>query len=253
MGVHLVTEGADNGNNNIVRTAEPFLVIIPTDISGTWTYDLHVYPKNFLTDVTKELDGPADATAYGAGGPVVWNVSAMLPTLVDGDTFTQLRYVDTLDPGLDFESITDVKIGGTGLEDSDYDVLPPNGQEITLELTAAGLGKAQDAGGSELTYTINTVVSADVDTNGDGVVTNDVTQHTTINGVDYDYTSDEATTNWGTVRVLKQDVDNQNVLEGAEVQVFASQEDAEERPTQSASTAKPPSPLVQMAPCTLVH
>lgn len=139
VGVYLVTEGADNGGNNIVRTAEPFLVLLPTAVDGEWEYDLHVYPKNSLTSVSKELDEDSDNAAEGAGDNLAWNVSATAPQLAPDDELNELRYADQLDTRLSFVSVTDVVYGEQVLEaDTDYTVAV-EGQNVTVELCAPGL------------------------------------------------------------------------------------------------------------------
>lgn len=225
VGVYLVTEGADHGDNNIVRKAEPFLVIIPTALNGKWTYNIHVYPKNSQTKVSKELDEDSDNEAEGAGDTVSWNVSATAPQLAPGDELNELRYVDTLDDRLEFVSITDVAYDGEAwTQGNQYTVTP--GQTVTIELTDAGLAAVQANQGQELTYKINTKVAAGA-TIGDGEIANEITQYTRINDQEFDFETPEAVTYWGTVLVEKYDADNSDGLADAEFQVFRTQSDAQ--------------------------
>lgn len=226
VGVYLVTEGADNGGNNIVRTAEPFLVLLPTAVEGEWEYGLHVYPKNSLTAVSKELDETSDDAAEGAGDNIAWNVSATAPQLAPGDDLNELRYVDQLDARLDFTSVADVVYNGQVLvEDTDYTVTV-DGQNVTVELTAAGRAIVEANQGQELAYVINTEVAAGADV-GDGVIQNEITQFTTINDEEFDFTTPVDETYWGTVTVNKYDADNETGLGDAEFQVYRTQADAE--------------------------
>ncbi|OAV53918.1 SpaH/EbpB family LPXTG-anchored major pilin [Enteractinococcus helveticum] len=226
VGVYLVTEGEDQGGNNIVRKAEPFLVVIPTAIDNEWTYDLHVYPKNSLTQVSKELDETSDSAAAGAGDIITWNVSATAPQLAPNDVFNELRYQDVLDGRLVFENISEVTYGGTSWTEGSQYAVAQSGQTITMTLTAQGLASVEANQGQELAYKVNTSVAEGVDI-GEGVIENDITQFTTINDQEYDFTTAPTETHWGTVRVEKQDADNAKGLGDAEFQIFRTASDAQ--------------------------
>ena len=225
VGVYLVTEGNDNGDNNIVRKAEPFLVMIPTAIDNQWEYDLHVYPKNSVTALEKELDDASDDNAQGAGDIITWNVSATAPQLAPGDELKEYSFVDDLDSRLDFENVANFTYGGQAWTEGNQYTVSQDGQVVTITLTEAGRAAIVANHGQELSYQINTVIAEGTDL-GNGVIENDITQYTTVNDDDYDVTTPKDQTNWGTVIIRKQDGDNDNVLAGAEFQVFATEADA---------------------------
>ncbi|HJF15500.1 MAG TPA: SpaH/EbpB family LPXTG-anchored major pilin [Enteractinococcus helveticum] len=229
VGVYYVTEGEDTGNNNIVRKVDPFLVIIPTAIDGEWEYTVHVYPKNSLTEVTKTLNEDADDAAEGAGDIISWDITSTAPVLAPEDEFTELRLVDTLDERLMFESITEVTYGGAALEEADYEVTSSTNADgadvVTFELTEAGLAKVAANDGQQLAYALNTSVREGADI-GNGVIENEVTQYTTINEQEFDFTTPPTITNWGYVNIFKQDADNQLGLGDAEFQIFRTEAEA---------------------------
>lgn len=80
VGVYLVTE-TDPGANPIAAPALPFLISIPMDIAGEWVYDLHAYPKNSLTTITKAVD---DSTGIGLSSSLTWTITASVAQLPAG-------------------------------------------------------------------------------------------------------------------------------------------------------------------------
>ncbi|GAA2038390.1 SpaH/EbpB family LPXTG-anchored major pilin [Yaniella flava] len=226
IGVYLVTEGDDNGDNNIVRKAEPFLVIIPTSIDDTWTYDLHVYPKNSVTALEKELDAEADDNAYAPGDTVAWNVSSEAPQLAPNDELNRFSFVDEIDERLDFTGVSNFTYNGDAWTQDEHYTVTEDGKNVTIELTEAGRAAIVANSGGDLAYTINTTIAEGADI-GDGVITNDIIQFTTVNDQDHEVETPEAETYWGSVVIQKEDADNDNRLEGAEFQIFRSQADAD--------------------------
>jgi len=73
---------------------------------------------------------------------------------------------------------------------------------------------------------INTEIAADADI-GDGVIANEITQFTQINGEESDFTTTPDETYWGTVLVNKFDEDNEAGLGAAEFQIFRTEADAD--------------------------
>ena len=229
VGVYVVTEGEDHGDNNIVRKAEPFLVMIPTAVDGEWNYDVHVYPKNSQTQVSKVLDENSDTDAAGAGDIISWNVSATAPLLAPSDTLEELRYADALDARLEFVSVTNVAYNGQAwTEGNEYIV--KQGEKVTVELIKAGLDAVQTNQGKELTYKINTKIVEGAAI-GDGFIANEITQYTNINGQESEFSSKDHTY-WGTVSIKKIDKENKAGLANAEFQVFRTKADAEAKRNQ---------------------
>lgn len=231
VGVYLVQETSP-GENNITRAVEPYLVIIPTSIDGTWTYNVHTYPKNSLSEVTKtprpvdksvtdENDNPIEIDQE-----VIWDISATAPVLASTDLFTSWVLTDTLDSRLAYVRVQYVEYVGVELvEDTDYTVTV-EGQTVTLTLTRSRLDAIKAAGGNAaLTYELVTDATAV----GNGIIPNTVTSVTNVNGNEVSVDSTETKTYVGEIDILKLDADNNLALQGAEFQVFASMADAQER------------------------
>lgn len=229
-GVYLVTEGTDNGDNNIVTPAQPFFVVIPFSPEGEtdWIYDVHVYPKNTTgQEHTKVLNLAQDAITYLAGEPVIWDLSATVPAT--GEDVTSLSITDELDDRLTFVSITDVSYPGVTFTAADWSVTPnpapgTGGETVVFSLTQTGLDKLNDAtAGQKLTLKLNTEVNATELTIDNGEIINGSTLE--ISEVKTESTPD--TTYWGLLNVLKVDGDNKQPLEGSKFQLFKSEADAE--------------------------
>lgn len=226
VGVYLITEGDDNGNNNIVRKAEPFIVVIPMAIERTWTYDLHVYPKNSVTALTKELDAVADGTAYAPGDTIAWNVASKAPQLAQGDELNRFSFVDEIDSRLDFTGVSEMTYKGQPITDAAYAVQEAD-NVVTITLTEPGRDLIKANGGGELTFTINTTVAEGADI-GTGVIANDIQQFTTVNEQEHVVETPEATTYWGSIRILKKDKANNKPLSDAKFQIYRNEVDAKD-------------------------
>lgn len=233
VGVYLVTEGDAPAELGIVSKAAPFIVVIPTSINDAWTYDVHAYPKNTVSQLEKVLDEEQDGTTFGQGEDVRWNVTSTAPTLTADDVLNKYEITDNLDSRLEFVGVENVMYGGEALDAAYYEVVPETGgQTVTLRFTEAGLAwlAEEDAegtnnSGKDLTFDIVTKVVGDI---GDGVIVNEATQLTNFNDdeTDTETPSNEDETYWGNVNILKQDEANQLQLSGAEFQVFRTAEDA---------------------------
>ncbi|WP_201613146.1 SpaH/EbpB family LPXTG-anchored major pilin [Gulosibacter hominis] len=233
VGVYLVTEGDAPAELGIVNKAAPFIVVVPTSINDTWTYDVHAYPKNTVSKLEKVLDEEQDGTTFGQGEEVRWNVTSTAPTLTADDVLNKYEITDNLDSRLSFVGVENVMYGGEALDAAYYEVVPETGgQTVTLRFTEAGRAwlAEEDAegtnnSGKDLTFDIVTKVVGDI---GDGVIVNEATQLTNFNDdeTDTETPSNEDETYWGNVNILKQDEANQLQLSGAEFQVFRTAEDA---------------------------
>lgn len=228
IGAYVVTEGDDNGNNNIVKKAAPFIVVVPMAINNTWTYDVHVYPKNSVAQVTKSVN---DAAALGAGSAFAWPVEATLPQLANADELQEVKISDTLDNRLDpmggnpAEVVTGVSYADVPLNPTDYQA-DVRGQEVTVTLLAGGLGQVKANSGKVLKVTINTKVKAGDIANG--IIENRAKLSTRVNNQANELNTDGSSkTYWGVIDIDKKDASNQLGLQGAEFQVFASEQDAQ--------------------------
>ena len=229
VGVYLVQE-TSKGGHNITRSVEPYFVVIPTSIDGHWTYDVHTYPKNSLSEVTK-TPRPVDTPIQVEGATVIdqqviWDITATAPQLTANDKFTKWELTDTLDARLAYVAVQNVKYGDTELVlDTDYTV-DVEGQTVTLTLTQARLDAIKAAGGQgTLSYELVT------DATGvqDGIIPNKVTSITNVNGDETKIDSNESKTYVGEIDILKRDKENKLALKGAEFQIFATMQDAQNR------------------------
>lgn len=224
IGVYLVSE-TDPGTNNIAIETEPFLVSIPMPVSNTWLYDVHVYPKNSMTSITKTID---DSSAYGLGDQVTWVISVDVPEVAANDTLDELRITDTIDSRLTLVTgSVEVSVPGAVSTEprqaialvygTDYVASPA--PDYAVEFTTAGLGRLAGLNDARIDIQAVTTVSA----LGDGIIDNTATL--VING--NTFTTTAARTEWGTIAILKHEAgDTAAVLAGADFQVFASEADA---------------------------
>jgi fimbrial isopeptide formation D2 family protein/LPXTG-motif cell wall-anchored protein len=213
VAVYLVTETAPGANQIAIETA-PFLVTVPLPQGGDWLYDVHVYPKNSLTEISKVAD---DSAAFGLGDDVSWTITAAVPEVPAGGALPSFVIADSLDSRLGHVTTT---VTGTNvmLAYEDY-VARAVGQDVTVTFTTAGLQKLAAADGASIIVDVVT----SVDELGDGIIENGAT--VTIG--DAVFTAAADSTQWGTIAILKHETgDETAVLAGAQFQVFASQADA---------------------------
>ncbi|TPX04394.1 LPXTG cell wall anchor domain-containing protein, partial [Schumannella luteola] len=101
FGLYLVQETTPLAEG-ITDPAQPFLVTIPfptATLAGNtneWLYTVNVYPKNAVTDLTKQVI-TTDAAFYTEASYVSWTVAAAVPQLPAGQDLTQFRLEDTID------------------------------------------------------------------------------------------------------------------------------------------------------------
>lgn len=205
-GLYLVKETGP-GANNIISPVQPFLVTLPLPQgNGGWLYDVHVYPKNKI-NTTTPTKVVADPSAPVLNSTVAWTINAPVPALATGDTYTSFVITDQLDPRLQYQSAT-----VTGFTTSTDYTATESGRLVTITFTPAGVAKLTS--GQVVVATITTkVVSV-----GDGVIKNKAAVNTNGSSV----TTDEPTTNWGALKVLKYaGTDQSNTLAGAEFDVYS--------------------------------
>lgn len=223
LGLYLVQETAWPAG---ATPSAPFLVSIPlTDPANgdKWLYDVHVYPKNATTSVTKTVD---DAAAIKLGDEVTWTIDADIPNVATIDAY---KVVDVLDSKLDYVGTSVTLSDGTTItEGTDYTVTyDAAAHRLTVEFTAAG--RAVLAAHTtakveiEVTTTVNTV----------GEIANTALLYP--NQASYGVKPGEpggptvtppVLTKWGSITVLKTD-EGGAALAGAVFSVYASQADAE--------------------------
>ncbi|MFC5929708.1 LPXTG cell wall anchor domain-containing protein [Cryobacterium melibiosiphilum] len=239
LGLYLVTETAlPAGATN---PAAPFLVTLPfpTGPGGApanqWIYDVHAYPKNAVTDLTKSRV-PAPANSIEAQNPdlIRWAINSAVPTLAGGDTLDIFTLTDTLPAELDYLATgptgvapTSVRVENAAgvtqnfLAGTDYTLVY---DEVTRNLTAtftpAGLTSLMALPGGDVTLT---VLSRAVTIPASGIITNTATS--VVNGATETVTG---STPIGQLTVFAFQSENgvRVPLTGAEYQVFLNQNDA---------------------------
>lgn len=103
VGLYLVeeTSAPPVAANQAVTKSMPFLITVPlTDPTGLtkWVYDVHVYPKNVLSSVTKSV---VDANTVAAGQTIDYFIVSDIP---GGAVTTKYQVSDKLDPRLEYKS-----------------------------------------------------------------------------------------------------------------------------------------------------
>lgn len=173
IGLYLVTETVLP--EDATNPAAPFLVTLPTPTgpsgapANEWIYDVHVYPKNAVTDVTKTRV-PAPANSAEARNPdlIRWAIAAAIPTLAPGDTIgnfvlsdtipAELEYVATPPTGVAPSTVTVTNAAGlpqTFVANTDY-TITTSGATSSLTFTAAGLTRLAGLQGGVVTYEVLT-------------------------------------------------------------------------------------------------
>nr|WP_206447589.1 SpaH/EbpB family LPXTG-anchored major pilin [Agrococcus sp. KRD186] len=216
LGVFLVTETAIGTNPIAVRTP-PFLVSLPLPLNNEWLYDVNVYPKNSVGSIEKTVD---EGGAQELGDTVSWQIDSTVPFSPAGSPITSYSIEDALDARLTYTadsavvrlgSLADLNAmtppAATLLTTADY-TLTPVGNTLTFAFTLDGLIKLNAADGQTVRIALDTTVTSV----GNGVIVNGATAFVNGNTVD----TDNATTYWGSVRVIKH-AGNQtaNRLDGA--------------------------------------
>lgn len=254
-GVFLVTEGEDKGNekpgdNNITAKAAPFIVTVPFPSKTAadpnkreWNYNVHVYPKNSVTGITKDVD---DSGALVAGDPVDWTVEATVPafppcepedpedpqsvpenckeleSFVIRDTFdSRLKYGSASVTGLEFAAEDE-------LVADDYSVvsttLPDGKTQVDVVFTNTGIAKLQNNGAKKVQVVFKTSVKEDADI-GNGDIPNTATVYVNDPGYEHGVDSEDKHTYWGELKITKTDKDNTKKLSGAEFKVYTENPD----------------------------
>lgn len=212
LGVYLVTE--TDKPAHVTSTVAPFLLLLPTPVDNEWNYDVHVYPKNSITEINKTVE----ANAHKAiGDDIVWTITGGVPILSGDEVHTKYEMRDNLPAEVTYTGSV-VKIDGTEVTDPGlYDVTTDANGNPTLVFTADGLDDLK--GASEVTWEITTEVIA---LSENGILKNDA--GLTVN--DSEELEDSDQQEWGGIEINKFAKDSDNTLQGAEFQLFASQEDA---------------------------
>jgi LPXTG-motif cell wall-anchored protein len=177
IALYLVTETAYPGT--VTNPSAPFLVTVPfpTGSAGTptndWIYDVHVYPKNAVTGLTKTKVAPANATEALNADLVRWNVDATIPatnitgfTITDTVDKTLLPFLEngTAAPGGVGTIATVTSLSGvvstTFIAGTDYNITYADGtgntRIATLAFTSAGFTKLNSFPAGKVTFSVLT-------------------------------------------------------------------------------------------------
>ncbi|MHA3725158.1 SpaH/EbpB family LPXTG-anchored major pilin [Leucobacter sp. HY1910] len=254
IGLYLVTETQAPAG---VTKAAPFLVTVPLthpEALDTWMYDIHVYPKNSTSKVTKSVE---DEAGVAVGDAIAWTILGDIPRTANpdyvagppavGEPFlapTGYKITDKLDPRLGYASaqVTLTGAGAPALAAGDYTVTPAdstNDNTVTVLFTPAGLAKLGQAAaipGAQVQLVLGTTVNyLDGDaTNGVGTITNKAIVFPNEGSFDKEpgepdgpIESNEPETRWGDILIEKVAAGKPGVkLEDAKFQVFASEQAA---------------------------
>ncbi|MGV0111854.1 SpaH/EbpB family LPXTG-anchored major pilin [Arthrobacter sp. CP30] len=239
VGLYLVTETVlPTGATN---PAAPFLVTLPFPTgpggapSNQWIYDVHAYPKNSVTDLTKTRV-PAPANSVEARNPdlIRWAINSGIPTLAAGDTLDVFTLTDSLPVELEY-----LESGPTGIAPTSVQVTNAAGvvqnfaagteytltydqatRNLTASFTPAGLTRLRSLPNGDVTLT---VLSRAVTIPARGIITNTATS--VVNGSTETVTG---STPIGQLTVFSFQSENgvRTPLAGAVYQVFLNQNDA---------------------------
>ncbi len=240
VGLYYVAETATPGD--VTDPVAPFLVSLPfpTGQFGTpandWIYDVHVYPKNSVSDLTKNRVAPAPGSVEARNPDLVrWAISSTIPTLPAGTPLSQFSLTDELAPELTFVATPPAGVaptsvtattaagGNLALVASDYTITTA-GTTQTVAFTPAGRTKLQANGGGSVTFT---VLTRAVDVPANGLIVN--TASSIVNGATETVTG---TTPIGELTVFAYAAppvaggSQQTPLAGAVFQLFLTEADA---------------------------
>lgn len=218
IGAYLVCE--TDAPETVADRALPFIVSIPMPYNDGWLYNVHVYPKNGITSIEKDVSEPS---GLGLGSTVQFPVTTQVPRVATGTTLNNYIVTDVLDPRLNPVSVVSVTIDGVDVSDTYYDKLAPTavagGNKLGIAFNAAGLAWLSETGQHD--KSIVTTFQGTVAEVGTGVIKNtaNVYIHDPESGVE----SNEVETKWGDVKVLKVDsAEPSKVLDGAVFEVYAA-------------------------------
>lgn len=241
IGLYLVQETVVPAT--VTNPVAPFLVTLPfpTGSGGTpandWIYDVHVYPKNSTTELTKTRITPAAGSVEAANPDLVrWALAATIPTLGSGQTMAQFTIADTIDTtNLAFVATPPTGVAATGVvvtnasgavqsftATTDYTITTAGGVQ-TLTFTPAGRTKLAALGGGTVSFN---VLTRAIGVPANGLITNTATS--TINGATETVTG---TTPIGQLTIFAYATPAtpggpQTPLAGAQFQVYLTQADA---------------------------
>lgn len=218
VGAYMVCE--TDAPASVVDRANPFIVTIPFPFDDEWLYDVNVYPKNGTSTISKTI---TPQTGLGLGSVVKFPVTAKVPALAPGHSFTGFDITDALDPKLTAVpagtgnvglGVLSVTIDGADVPATAYTV-GASGSPLSVSFTDFAYLAGQTGKSVVVTFqgTVNAV----------GTIANQADLYVNDPGHERRITSDPVTTNWGDVVVKKVNAaDPAKTLAGAVFEVYAS-------------------------------
>ncbi|WP_130413058.1 SpaH/EbpB family LPXTG-anchored major pilin [Xylanimonas ulmi] len=222
VGLYLVTEiDAPAG----VPETEQFLVTVPTLNPGgdKWIYDVHVYPKNEKSLISKTVSD-ADVTK-----PVKYTVTIPVPPGTTSVTITDI-FDKRLVPNVN--SLTLAHAGDPApspIVDYDEQFKTLNGSPLDTASNTLTV-KLPEVLLDAISKTTDIGFSIEATVNSPGVITNDASYEMIVGSNVYSGTSAEVTTMWGQLTVNKLDAASGDLLDGATFAIAASEDAATEGP-----------------------
>lgn len=224
IGAYVVCETAAPAE--ITDKADPFIVTIPFPHKLGWLYDVHVYPKNGITTVVKDIV-PQDKNGVGLGSVIQFPVEVTIPAIAPGRDFTSFDVKDELDSRLDPTGTTpqgaaSVKVDGVDVDSAFYTVVT-SGSTVEVKFDVEN-SAAQDFLKAKAGAKLEVVFQGVVTELGNGEIENQATVF--VNDPDHKNgaESNKVWSNWGDVRVLKvnavEEGENRVGLEGAKFEVY---------------------------------
>ena len=182
VGAYLVSE---TRTPDKVIPAEDFVVTLPmTNPQDTtaWNYNVHVYPKNTISGVDKQV---TDKPAPGSGHDITYTITTSIPKVdyPGGARIKRYEVVDQLDKRIKKDALAPVvKIVGqkeVTLENAtDYNLITAEGTDhnwATIQLTEEGRRKASQErynGNGETKLQVTLIVKFDAKVNLEGDLSN---------------------------------------------------------------------------------
>jgi fimbrial isopeptide formation D2 family protein/LPXTG-motif cell wall-anchored protein len=239
IGLYLVTETELPAE--ATNASAPFLVTLPfpTGPGGApanqWIYDVHAYPKNAVTALTKTRV-PAPANSAEARNPdlIRWELELDVPVLAAGETLDTFTLTDTLPVDLEYLPTGPAGVAPTGVTvenaagefrpfvaNTDYTITyDATTRAATLNFTPAGLTRLTGFQDGDVTFS---VLTRAVSIPANGIITNTATS--VLNDATQSVTG---STPIGELTVSSFQSENgvRTPLAGAVYQVFLNQNDA---------------------------
>lgn len=202
--LYLVTETSTP--STVVEKSAPFLVTLPqaNNTASTWNYNVHVYPKNGYSTVTKSVVAPTAAETAAGRDLVRWNIVADVPPMLKTTptatptAITEFVVSDTINTA--YQSFVTTAPSGVAaattvtatnaagavvtLAAGDYTLTASPTSELAVTFTAQGRAKLNASTGTDalaggkITLSVLTRVT---DVPANGVISNNA--GTRINGV----------------------------------------------------------------------